>query len=106
MTAKGDSVKAEPLPVGQLPLITTKGKSVQAEPRPAFKGYLTPNYGPSVTPLSLVSKPSSEQSNSKQAASQKKELPNTGAVDGLGFTLLGLIGLAAASRRRKATDGK
>nr|WP_244228177.1 LPXTG cell wall anchor domain-containing protein [Streptococcus suis] len=28
-------------------------------------------------------------------------MPNTGAVDGLGFTLLGLIGLAAASRRRK-----
>ncbi|HFR3405800.1 TPA: family 16 glycosylhydrolase [Streptococcus suis] len=106
VTAKGDSVKAEPLPVGQLPLITAKGKSVQAEPRPAFKGYLTPNYGPSVTPLSLVSKPSSEQSDSKQAASQKKELPNTGVVDGLGFTLLGLIGLAAASRRRKATDGK
>ncbi|UUM60910.1 LPXTG cell wall anchor domain-containing protein [Streptococcus suis] len=101
MTAKGDSVKAEPLPVGQLPLITAKGKSVQAEPRPAFKGYLPPNYGSSVTPLSLVSKPSSEQSDSKQAVSQKKELPNTGAVDGLGFTLLGLIGLAAASRRRK-----
>ncbi len=38
-------------------------------------------------------------------ASQKKELPNTGVVDGLGFTLLGLIGLAP-SRRRKATDGK
>lgn len=101
VTAKGDSVKAEPLPVGQLPLITAKGKSVQAEPRPAFKGYLTPNYGSSVTPLSLVSKPNSEQSNSKQAASQKKELPNTGTVDGLGFPLLGLIGLAVASRRRK-----
>lgn len=101
VTAKGDSAKAEPLPEGKLPLITAKGKSVQAEPCPAFKGYLTSNYGPSVTPLSLVSKPSSEQSNSKQVASQKKELPNTGAVDGLGFTLLGLIGLAAAIRRRK-----
>lgn len=101
VTAKGDSVKAEPLPEGKLPLITAKGKSVQAEPRPAFKGYLTSNYGPSVTPLSLVSKPSSEQSRSQQAASQKKELPNTGVVDGLGFSLLGMIGLAFASRRRK-----
>ncbi len=47
----------------------------------------------------------SSQIPSKQR-SQKKELPNTGAVDGLGFTLLGLIGLATASRRRKATDSK
>ncbi|MFX4091034.1 hypothetical protein ACJBY2_11515, partial [Streptococcus suis] len=83
VTAKGESVKAEPLPVGQLHLINSKGKSVQAEPRPDFKGYLTPNYGHSVTPLSLVSKSRSEKSDSKQAESQKKELPNTGAVDGL-----------------------
>nr|WP_238140468.1 LPXTG cell wall anchor domain-containing protein [Streptococcus suis] len=101
MTAKGDSAKAEPLPEGKLPLITAKGKSVQAEPRPAFKGYLTSNYGPSVTPLSLASKTSGEQSSSNQVASQKKELPNTGAVDGLGFSLLGMLGLAFASRRRK-----
>ncbi|MGC4388168.1 LPXTG cell wall anchor domain-containing protein, partial [Streptococcus suis] len=45
--------------------------------------------------------PSSEQSRSQQAAYQKKELPNTGAVDGLGFSLLGMLGLAFASRRRK-----
>ncbi|HEL1602256.1 TPA: YSIRK-type signal peptide-containing protein [Streptococcus suis] len=105
VTAKGESTKADPLPLGELPpLVIAKGDSVKAEPLPAFDGGLVPNYAPtsaalpSIDPASLVK----EAASPKPAKATSATLPQTGETTEQGLLLAaGLVGLMAMAARRR-----
>ncbi|HFI0796559.1 TPA: LPXTG cell wall anchor domain-containing protein, partial [Streptococcus suis] len=105
VTAKGESTKADPLPLGELPpLVIAKGDSVKAEPLPAFDGGLVPNYAPtaaalpSIDPASLVK----ETASPKPAKATSATLPQTGETTEQGLLLAaGLVGLMAMAARRR-----
>ncbi|HEL1617465.1 TPA: YSIRK-type signal peptide-containing protein [Streptococcus suis] len=105
VTAKGESTKADPLPLGELPpLVIAKGDSVKAEPLPAFDGGLVPNYAPtsaalpSIDPASLAK----EAASPKPAKATSATLPQTGETTEQGLLLAaGLVGLMAMAARRR-----
>ncbi|HEM4055118.1 TPA: YSIRK-type signal peptide-containing protein [Streptococcus suis] len=105
VTAKGESTKADPLPLGELPsLVIAKGDSVKAEPLPAFDGGLVPNYAPtsaalpSIDPASLAK----EAASPKPAKATSATLPQTGETTEQGLLLAaGLVGLMAMVARRR-----
>ncbi|HFU4460033.1 TPA: endo-alpha-N-acetylgalactosaminidase family protein [Streptococcus suis] len=105
VTAKGESTKADPLPLGELPpLVIAKGDSVKAEPLPAFDGGLVPNYAPtsaalpSIDPASLAK----ETASPKPAKATSATLPQTGETTEQGLLLAaGLVGLMAMAARRR-----
>lgn len=105
VTAKGESTKADPLPLGELPpLVIAKGDSVKAEPLPAFDGGLVPNYAPtaaalpSIDPVNLAK----EAASPKPAKATSATLPQTGETTEQGLLLAaGLVGLMAMVARRR-----
>ncbi|CYU94925.1 endo-alpha-N-acetylgalactosaminidase [Streptococcus suis] len=105
VTAKGESTKADPLPLGELPpLVIAKGDSVKAEPLPAFDGGLVPNYAPtaaalpSIDPVNLAK----EAASPKPAKATSATLPQTGETTEQGLLLAaGLVGLMAMAARRR-----
>ncbi|MGQ7333370.1 endo-alpha-N-acetylgalactosaminidase family protein [Streptococcus suis] len=108
VTAKGESTKADPLPLGELPpLVIAKGDSVKAEPLPAFEGGLVPNTAPtaealpSIDPASLVK----ETASPKPAKATSATLPQTGEETEQGLLLAaGLVGLMAMAARRRRPE--
>ncbi|HFU4466551.1 TPA: endo-alpha-N-acetylgalactosaminidase family protein [Streptococcus suis] len=108
VTAKGESTKADPLPLGELPpLVIAKGDSVKAEPLPAFEGGLVPNTAPtaealpSIDPASLVK----EAATPKPAKATSATLPQTGEETEQGLLLAaGLVGLMAMAARRRRPE--
>ncbi|UUM57357.1 endo-alpha-N-acetylgalactosaminidase family protein [Streptococcus suis] len=108
VTAKGESTKADPLPLGELPpLVIAKGDSVKAEPLPAFEGGLVPNTAPtaealpSIDPASLVK----ETATPKPAKATSATLPQTGEETEQGLLLAaGLVGLMAMAARRRRPE--
>ncbi|NQI33478.1 YSIRK-type signal peptide-containing protein [Streptococcus suis] len=105
VTAKGESTKADPLPLGELPpLVIAKGDSVKAEPLPAFDGGLVPNYAPTVAALPSIDPASlaKEAASPKPAKATSATLPQTGETTEQGLLLAaGLVGLMAMAARRR-----
>lgn len=105
VTAKGESAKADPLPLGELPpLVIAKGDSVKAEPLPAFDGGLVPNYAPTVAALPSIDPASlaKEAASPKPAKATSATLPQTGETPEQGLLLAaGLVGLMAMAARRR-----
>ncbi|MGQ7395178.1 endo-alpha-N-acetylgalactosaminidase family protein [Streptococcus suis] len=105
VTAKGESTKADPLPLGELPpLVIAKGDSVKAEPLPAFDGGLVPNYVPTVAALPSIDPASlaKEAASPKPAKATSATLPQTGETTEQGLLLAaGLVGLMAMAARRR-----
>ncbi|HEL1692515.1 TPA: YSIRK-type signal peptide-containing protein [Streptococcus suis] len=104
VTAKGESTKADPLPLGDLPpLVIAKGDSVKAEPLPAFDGGLVPNYAPTAAALPSIDPASlaKEAASPKPAKATSATLPQTGETTEQGLLLAaGLVGLMAMAARR------
>ncbi|MEG3321899.1 endo-alpha-N-acetylgalactosaminidase family protein [Streptococcus suis] len=108
VTAKGESTKADPLPLGELPpLVIAKGDSVKAEPLPAFDGGLVPNYAPtaaalpSIDPVNLAKEAASPKP-AKATSATSATLPQTGETTEQGLLLAaGLVGLMAMAARRR-----
>ncbi|HEL2490778.1 TPA: YSIRK-type signal peptide-containing protein [Streptococcus suis] len=105
VTAKGESTKADPLPLGDLPpLVIAKGDSVKAEPLPAFDGGLVPNYAPTAAALPSIDPASlaKEAASPKPAKATSATLPQTGETTEQGLLLAaGLVGLMAMAARRR-----
>lgn len=105
VTAKGESTKADPLPLGELPpLVIAKGDSVKAEPLPAFDGGLVPNYAPTAAALPSIDPASlaKEAASPKPAKATSATLPQTGETTEQGLLLAaGLVGLMAMAARRR-----
>ncbi|HFU4451658.1 TPA: endo-alpha-N-acetylgalactosaminidase family protein [Streptococcus suis] len=105
VTAKGESTKADPLPLGELPpLVIAKGDSVKAEPLPAFDGGLVPNYAPTAAALPSIDPASLEKevASPKPAKATSATLPQTGETTEQGLLLAaGLVGLMAMAARRR-----
>ncbi|HHT7803245.1 YSIRK-type signal peptide-containing protein [Streptococcus suis] len=105
VTAKGESTKADPLPLGELPpLVIAKGDSVKAEPLPAFDGGLVPNYAPTAAALPSIEPASlaKEVASPKPAKATSATLPQTGETTEQGlFLAAGLVGLMAMAARRR-----
>ncbi|HEM3193671.1 YSIRK signal domain/LPXTG anchor domain surface protein [Streptococcus suis] len=105
VTAKGESTKAAPLPLGELPpLVIAKGDSVKAEPLPAFDGGLVPNYAPTAAALTSIDPASlaKEAASPKPAKATSATLPQTGETTEQGLLLAaGLVGLMAMAARRR-----
>ncbi|HEM4053087.1 TPA: YSIRK-type signal peptide-containing protein [Streptococcus suis] len=105
VTAKGESTKADPLPLGELPpLVIAKGDSVKAEPLPAFDGGLVPNYAPTAAALPSIDPASlaKEAASPKPAKATSATLPQTGETTEQGLLLVaGLVGLMAMAARRR-----
>ncbi|HEM5419419.1 TPA: YSIRK-type signal peptide-containing protein [Streptococcus suis] len=105
VTAKGESAKADPLPLGELPpLVIAKGDSVKTEPLPAFDGGLVPNYAPTAAALPSIDPASlaKEAASPKPAKATSATLPQTGETTEQGLLLAaGLVGLMAMAARRR-----
>lgn len=105
VTAKGESTKADPLQLGELPpLVIAKGDSVKAEPLPAFDGGLVPNYAPTAAALPSIDPASlaKEAASPKPAKATSATLPQTGETTEQGLLLAaGLVGLMAMAARRR-----
>ncbi|WP_029187958.1 endo-alpha-N-acetylgalactosaminidase family protein [Streptococcus suis] len=105
VTAKGESTKADPLPLGELPpLVIAKGDSVKAEPLPAFDGGLVPNYAPTAAALPSIDSASlvKETASPKPAKATSATLPQTGETTEQGLLLAaGLVDLMAMAARRR-----
>ncbi|HFR3572648.1 TPA: endo-alpha-N-acetylgalactosaminidase family protein [Streptococcus suis] len=105
VTAKGESTKADPLQLGELPpLVIAKGDSVKAEPLPAFDGGLVPNYAPTAAALPSIDPASlaKEAASPKPAKATSATLPQTGETTEQGLLLAaGLVGLMAMGARRR-----
>ncbi|WP_105146222.1 endo-alpha-N-acetylgalactosaminidase family protein [Streptococcus suis] len=108
VTAKGESTKADPLPLGELPpLVIAKGDSVKAEPLPAFDGGLVPNYAPTAAALPSIDPASlaKEAASPKPAKATSATLPQTGETTEQGLLLAaGLVGLMAMATRRRRPE--
>ncbi|WP_105147495.1 endo-alpha-N-acetylgalactosaminidase family protein [Streptococcus suis] len=108
VTAKGESTKADPLPLGELPpLVIAKGDSVKAEPLPAFDGGLVPNYAPTAAALPSIDPASlaKETASPKPAKATSATLPQTGETTEQGLLLAaGLVGLMAMATRRRRPE--
>ncbi|HFI0420340.1 TPA: endo-alpha-N-acetylgalactosaminidase family protein [Streptococcus suis] len=108
VTAKGESTKADPLPLGELPpLVIAKGDSVKAEPLPAFDGGLVPNYAPTAAALPSIDPASlaKETASPKPAKATSATLPQTGEETEQGLLLAaGLVGLMAMAARRRRPE--
>ncbi|HEL2217179.1 TPA: YSIRK-type signal peptide-containing protein [Streptococcus suis] len=105
VTAKGESAKADPLPLGELPpLVIAKGDSVKTELLPAFDGGLVPNYAPTAAALPSIDPASlaKEAASPKPAKATSATLLQTGETTEQGLLLAaGLVGLMAMAARRR-----
>lgn len=103
--SKDESTQADSLPLGELPpLVIAKGDSVKAEPLPAFDGGLVPNYAPTAAALPSIDPASlaKEVASPKPAKATSATLPQTGETTEQGLLLAaGLVGLMAMAARRR-----
>ncbi|HEL2052465.1 TPA: YSIRK-type signal peptide-containing protein [Streptococcus suis] len=106
--SKDESAQADSLPLGELPpLVIAKGDSVKAEPLPAFDGGLVPNYAPTAAALPSIDPASlaKEVASPKPAKATSATLPQTGETTEQGLLLAaGLVGLMAMAARRRRPE--